>query len=114
MAEHEGIIVKNYVTPEGECPFEAWQESIRDTRTRAKIDIAIANFRSGNYGDSKPVGDGVHGRRIHYGPGYRLYFGNDGKTLIILLCGGTKGSQKKDIKIAQKNWLDYKSRKKDS
>lgn len=111
VAEYEGILVENFVTEEGECPFNDWHESLRDRKIMAKIDIIITNFRSGNYGDSEPVGSGVHERRIHYGPGYRLYFANGGKSLLILLCGGTKKNQSKDIKTAKKYWEDYKSRK---
>jgi putative addiction module killer protein len=58
------------------------------------------------------VRDGVHELRIDYGPGYRIYFGNDGKVLVILLCGGTKRRQEKDIKKAKEYWQDYKARKK--
>jgi len=111
MAESEGVLVKTYVTEEGKCPFESWYEALKDKKIRAKIDIAITNLRLGNYGDSEPVGNGVHERRIHFGPGYRRYFANDGKTLIILLCGGAKKNQNKDIKVAKKYWEDYKSRK---
>jgi len=65
-------------------------------------------MRLGNAGDSKSLGDGVHEIRIDYGPGYRVYYGNDGKSLIILLCGGDKRKQNVDIKTAKKYWLDYK------
>ena len=81
-------------------------------RARAKIDIAIGRLQLGNKGDSKPVGSGVHELRIDYGPGYRLYYGNDGRALIILLCGGDKKTQKKDIQDAKEYWQDYNNRKK--
>jgi len=80
-------------------------------RARAKIDIAIARLQLGNTGDSKPVGEGVHEVRINYGPGYRLYYGHDGQSFILLLCGGDKKSQKKDIENAREYWQDYRLRK---
>jgi len=70
----------------------------------------IARLRLGNMGDCTPVGAGVAELRIHYGPGYRVYFGQDGSRVVVLVCGGTKKSQKKDIKAAKKMWQDYKER----
>lgn len=84
------ITIGIYVTSDNKKPFSQWQLTLNDMRARAKIDIAIGRFQLGNKGDSKPVGSGVHELRIDYGPGYRLYYGNDGKALIILLCGGDK------------------------
>ena len=57
----------------------------------------IARLRLGNFGDTRPVGDGVHELRIHFGPGFRVYFGREGDAVVILLCGGDKGSQRRDI-----------------
>ena len=73
---------------------------------------AIARIEAGNLGDVKPVGQRVSERRITFGPGYRLYFGQDGKKLVVLLTGGTKKRQSKDIEQAQEFWADYKRRKK--
>lgn len=106
------IEVLLYVTADNKKPFSLWLAHLRDLRARAKIDIAIARLQLGNMGDAKSVGDGVHELRISYGPGYRLYFGNDGRKLIILLCGGDKKSQKKDIQAAKTFWHDYHMRKK--
>ena len=69
-------------------------------------------MEAGNFGDAKPVGRGVVERRIDVGPGYRLYFGRDGDELVILLAGGTKQRQQRDIEAAQKHWADYKDRRK--
>jgi putative addiction module killer protein len=80
-----------------------------DLRTKAAIDARVARFRSGNLGDSKPVGDGVSEARIDYGPGHRIYYGVDGGK-IILLCGGDKSTQVGDIELAKSFWLDYKKR----
>jgi len=74
---------------------------------------AIARIEAGNLGDVKPVGQGISERRITFGPGYRLYFGQDGKKLVVLLTGGTKKRQSKDIEQAQVFWADYKMRKKE-
>ena len=72
---------------------------------------ALARIETCNLGDVKPVGQGVSERRITYGLGYRVYFGQDGDTLVILLCGGTKKRQSKDIEQAKALWDDYKTRK---
>ena len=79
---------------------------------RAMIDARIARLRSGNFGDSKPIGGGASENRIHYGPGYRIYYGVDGKDVILLLYGGDKSSQDADIKLAQQYWDDYKKTRK--
>lgn len=80
--------------------FAKWLLGLRDLRTRARIQARIDRLESGNAGDAKPVGEGVSEMRIDYGPGYRVYFVQRGAELIILLAGGDKGSQSKDIRIA--------------
>ncbi len=102
--------VEQYVTGEGECPFAHWFDSL-DSQAALKIRTAIARMESGNMGDIKPVGSGVSERRIDHGPGYRIYFGKDGDALVLLLTGGTKKRQQKDIDQAKAFWLDYKKRK---
>jgi putative addiction module killer protein len=77
-----------------------WFESLRDRQAKARIDIRIRRLSMGNPGDVKSVGQGVSELRISYGPGYRVYFTQKGETLIILLAGGDKRTQQKDIKIA--------------
>ncbi len=81
--------------------FSTWLEQLRDVRARAKIAARVRRLALGNPGDVAPVGDGISELRIHYGPGYRVYFTMQGKTIVILLCGGDKGSQAKDIKRAK-------------
>ena len=76
-----------------------------------KVRTALARIETGNLGDVKPVGQGVSERRITFGPGYRVYFGQDGDKLVILLCGGTKKRQSRDIEQAKAFWDDYKNRK---
>ena len=82
--------------------FAGWLDALRDRRAVARINIRIARIRSGNSGDIRPVGEGVSEARIDYGPGYRLYFAQRGTTLVILLCGGDKKSQKADIVLAKR------------
>ena len=99
-----------YVTEEGKAPFEDWFNKL-DTTAALKVRTAIARIEIGNLGDVKPVGQGVSERRITFGPGYRVYFGQDGDKLVILLCGGTKKRQSRDIEQAKAFWDDYKSRR---
>ena len=81
--------------------FSDWMAGLRDHRAKAKIAARIDRLALGNPGDVEPVGEGVSELRIHYGPGYRVYFTKRGKTLIVLLCGGDKSTQTKDIKAAK-------------
>lgn len=80
--------------------FARWLDDLRDLRARARIQARIERLSLGNPGNVKPVGEGVSELRIDYGPGYRVYFKRRGRTLIILLAGGDKSSQAKDIKVA--------------
>lgn len=82
--------------------FSAWLESLRDARARTRVQARILRLRHGNPGDVKPVGEGVSEMRIDYGPGYRVYYLKRGALLIILLAGGAKPTQDKDIKTALK------------
>lgn len=96
-----------YSTPAGKAPFSEWQNTL-DAPTRALIKTRISRVKLGNFGDCKSVGDGLRELRINYGPGYRIYFGMQGSTLVILLTGGNKRSQLRDIAKAKKYWLEYK------
>jgi putative addiction module killer protein len=80
--------------------FAKWIDGLQDIRARAHILVRIERLAAGNPGDVKPVGEGVSEMRIDYGPGYRVYFKKIGKQVIILLAGGNKSSQSKDIKTA--------------
>ncbi|MGH9945771.1 MAG: type II toxin-antitoxin system RelE/ParE family toxin [Pyrinomonadaceae bacterium] len=84
-------------TPE----FDEWLAKLRDQKGKARILARIRSADGGNFGDCEPIGDGVSEMRIHVGPGYRLYFCRKGKVVYVLLCGGDKSSQKRDIKIAK-------------
>ena len=81
--------------------FEDWLQNLRDVQAVARINTRIRRVSLGNLGDARPVGDGVSEMRIHFGPGYRLYFISQGRQVVILLCGGDKGSQPGDIERAR-------------
>ena len=102
--------VRVYARSDGSEPFTQWLRGLRDGTTRNRIRQRIARIRLGNFGDARAVGDGVQELRIHFGPGYRVYFGREGDALVILLCGGDKGSQERDIERAQEYWRDHRSR----
>jgi putative addiction module killer protein len=102
--------VREYLTAHGVSPFGLWLGTL-DVSVRARIDQAIRRFADGNFGDYKGVGEGVLETRINTGPGYRIYYGLDGAALVILLAGGTKRGQDRDIAKAAERWRDYKERK---
>lgn len=106
------IELLEYLTENDRNPFRDWLEGLKDRQTRAKIRVRLNRIRLGNFGDCKSVGGGVSELRIQYGAGYRVYFGRKGNTIVILLCGGDKHSQDKDIALAQKYWSDYQRRQK--
>lgn len=102
--------IRNYLTVDGKNIFDKWLDSLRDRRAKAKIRARLDPVEDGNLGDCKSVGEGVFELRIDYGTGYRIYFGQEGIIIIILLCGGDKSTQKQDIDKAQEYWKDYRSR----
>lgn len=96
-----------YRTPDGKAVVEVWLQSIHDRKTRARLLIRLDRLENGLFGDSLPVGEGVVELREHFGPGYRIYVAPDGKKIVVLLCGGEKASQARDIKTAQQYWKKY-------
>lgn len=104
------VRVRAYVTEDGEAPYGEWFASL-DPQVAARVQQALVRMELGNFGDTKTVGGGVSERRIDFGPGYRVYFAKDGNTLVILLGGGTKKRQPRDIDKARRLWADYKARK---
>jgi putative addiction module killer protein len=98
-----------YACSDGSEPFTQWLRGLRDGTTRNRIRQRIARIRLGNFGDTRSIRDGVYELRIHFGPGYRVYFGRSGDEVVILLCGGDKGSQDRDIERAREYWRDYRS-----
>lgn len=110
MAEARELHVEYYETPTGTAPFRKWRQGIKDAKARQAVDARIARFRTGNLGVSGSVGEGVSESRIDLGPGYRIYYGIHGQT-IVLLCGGDKSSQDEDVRRAKSFWEDYKEAK---
>src|ERR1700733_4363634 len=104
------IEIRYYVAASGEHPFADWFAELEAT-ARAKVTRAIARMEQGNFSNVKSVGEGVLEYRINFGPGYRVYFGRDGDTIVILLTGGTKKRQQRDIEAAHGYWQDYKKGK---
>lgn len=91
--------------------FDRWLRKLKDRRAAARVQVRIDRLAAGNPGDVKPVGNGVSELRIDYGPGYRVYYLQDGDRLIVLLCGGNKASQDKDILAAKQIAEDWKEAK---
>ena len=98
-----------YSTSTGNEPYSTWEGEL-DTKTKAIVKNRLDRVRLGNFGDAKIIKgcEGLWELRIDYGPGYRIYFGKQGKTIVALLTGGGKGSQSRDIAKAKRYWLDYK------
>lgn len=107
------IEILEYLDPRSErSPFGQWFEDLHGPAA-AKVTVALARLEQGNTSALKSVGAGVAELRIDFGPGYRVYLGQDGAALVILLAGGSKKGQQKDIETAKARWLDYKRRKKE-
>ncbi len=102
--------VQYYVIGDGKSPFEDWFSGL-DVAAGAKVSVAIGRLGEGNFSSVKQVGEGVLEYRIDWGPRYRVYFGRDGAVLVILLTGGTKARQQRDIARAKALWADYRLRR---
>jgi putative addiction module killer protein len=102
--------VREYLDEDSASPFEEWFAGL-DAIAAAKITVVLARIGQGNLSNVKGVGEGVLEYRLDFGPGYRVYFGRDGDMLVILLAGGTKKRQQRDIEAAQARWSAYKQRK---
>lgn len=100
-----------YQTATGKSPFEIWLEDLKDKKARHVIRARLDRLAYGLAGQCEPVGQGVFELKIYYGPGYRVYFGQEGQTLVILLSGGDKSTQNRDIEKAKFYWQDYQRRK---
>lgn len=106
--------ISYYLTETGKKPFKEWLDGLSDIVARQKIRIRLDRVRLGNLGKYRSVGEGVFELKIHYGPGYRVYYGLVKETVFLLLLGGDKSSQKKDIAQARVYWQDYKRRSSDA
>jgi putative addiction module killer protein len=102
-------ILLNYTTLTGKIPFLEWLHGLKDPMTRLRIRRRLDRLELGHFGDCKPVGEGVSELRLAFGSGYRIYFAEEG-LMIILLCGGDKSSQIKDIKTAKLYWHELQER----
>ena len=102
--------IRRYITPDGRNPFAEWLSSLRDLNAVVKIEQRLDRVRLGNLGNSKSVGEGVCELKIDFGPGYRVYFGQFGSTIVLILCGGDKSSQEQDIRKAKEYWKEYEER----
>jgi putative addiction module killer protein len=102
--------IRYYVGSDGQQPFAAWFADL-EAVARAKVTRAIVRLEQGNFSNVKSVDQGVFEYRIDFGPGYRVYFGQDGPTLVLLLTGGTKKRQHRDVDAAHAYWADYKQSK---
>jgi putative addiction module killer protein len=96
-----------YADLKGFEPFQAWLDKLRDVKGRRLLRV-----QEGNYGDTEPIGEGLSELRIFFGPGYRVYFGEDSEHIVLILCGGDKSTQGRDIANAKSYWEEYKSRAK--
>jgi putative addiction module killer protein len=108
--ETRARIIRNYTTPDGREPFEEWLDSLRDKKVQAIVLERLNRVRLGNFGDCRHLEEGVYELRIHYGPGYRVYFGEFENVIVILFCGGTKRTQKRDMQRAKAYWQELKKR----
>ena len=102
--------LRYYQTSVGEQPIVEWLQGLNDRQARARIEARLARVAVGNLGDVEPVGEGVLELRIDWGPGYRVYFSRLGNVIVLLLCGGDKRTQQKDIKRAKAYFEDFKER----
>ena len=104
------IELRRYQLEDESTPVTEWLRGLRDTRARAQIEVRLRRVSAGNFGNCKSVGEGVSELRVDIGSGYRVYYGKRAQALVILLCGGDKGSQQTDITHAKAYWADWKRR----
>ena len=102
--------VTEYLDSAGRSPFGRWFDGL-EAQAAAKVSAVLYRLEQGNQAEIKALGAGVYERRIHWGPGLRIYFGREGARMILLLGGGTKSGQRRDIAAARKTWKDYQQRK---
>ena len=102
--------VRNYITPDGHNPFREWLTSLKDKKTRVIIEKRIERLHRGNLGDVRKLNGDLYELRIHYGAGHRVYFGDLGGVIVLLLCGGAKRTQQRDVQKAKSYWEEFKRR----
>ena len=104
------IDIRIYTDAAGRAPFDDWLQALKDVQGRARIRARLARVQAGNFGDCKPLRDGVQELRIDHGPGYRVYLSRQGPVLVLLLCGSDKSAQDKTIKLALAYLADWTQR----
>ena len=104
--------VLEYTDEFGKSPYNEWLGGLKDETTKRKIIRQVEKMRHGLLGNARPVGGGVSELRIHFGPGYRVYYGKQGNRIYLLLCGGDKSTQRRDIEKAKSCWQNHKRRNK--
>ncbi len=102
-----------YTDENGNEPFQLWLDALRDKQGKRRIINRLIRVQQGNYGDVEPIGEGLSELRLFFGPGYRVYFGEDAGNIVVILCGGDKSSQDSDIENAKAYWQEYKAHAKD-
>ena len=102
--------LEEYTTDDGRTPFSDWLRKVRDRDARVRVRVRLDRLSLGSFGNCKSLGSGLHELRIDHGPGYRVYFGRIGDRIVLLLCGGSKKTQTRDIDVAQSFWQDYMRR----
>lgn len=102
--------VDEYITVEGRSPFSEWLNDLKDRKARARIRVRIDRLSLGNFGDCRSLGANLYELCIDHGPGYRVYFGHLGSRVVLLLSGGSKNTQQRDINQAREFWADFKKR----
>jgi putative addiction module killer protein len=102
------VTLLRYQRDDGWEPFTDWLNGLRDKEGAARIRVRLQRLCAGKFGDCKPVGGGVSELRLTIGPGYRVYFGQHGDELVLLLCGGDEGTQAADIVRAKEYWTEWK------
>ncbi len=102
------IEIRTYVCTNGHCPYDDWVLSL-DSSIRLRVLKRIDRIELGNFGDCESVGEGVYELRMHFGAGYRVYYAYEDDTVVLLLCGGDKSSQQKDIATAKHFWKEEKA-----
>lgn len=110
MVEGISHTIEFYATPVGKVPFQEWLLGLWDNTVRTKISMRIDRLTFGNFGDFRSLGEGLFELRIHEGPGYRIYFGRRGRRIVVILSGGDKSKQLRDIHTAHQYWREYKGR----
>lgn len=102
--------IKHYLDPQGKDPYKEWFENLKDLKAQARISARLLRLELGLFGDCRHVGGGVWELKIHWGPGYRVYYALDGSRVVLLCEGGDKDTQRADIKRAAQRWADWQTR----